>query len=112
MDAQHAKERACILAAMRGFALFSRNHQVFAVGGDGRPRLVCGSRAPVNLWPRVYQVLLHEEEALRVWPRTTFRLAAPSGAYEASSWLRLLWNWLWGRRVRLTDLGDGGGPHA
>lgn len=96
MDRQQAKERACSLAYTRGFSLFQRGHQIFAVRPDGHVVLVCGSKSTAVLWVKAYQILLHDTTFA---PKTEamYRIITPYGLYEASSWYLLLWKWFRGR---------------
>lgn len=102
MDQQHAKERACYLAALRGFALFSRGHQVYSVTPDGRTRLVCGSRSYLDVWGKAHQVMVAESERVAPSPRM-YRVATPHGVFEATTWWGLLWQWFRNRQIEVHD---------
>lgn len=88
MDMQQVKERACHLAAMRGYALFSRGRQIYAVLPEGKTILICGSRHPcIDLWLKAYQNI-HAE------PYPKYRLVTPNKTYVADTWYGLCWNLL------------------
>jgi hypothetical protein len=90
---QHAKERACYVAAVRGFALFTRGKLVYSAHPDGTHRLVCGSRSYSDVWSKTLRVLSKCEEFL-ARSSHTYRLVTPSGMYASATWWGLVWNWL------------------
>lgn len=104
MDAQRAKEKASVLAARRGLSLFTRGHQVWGVGGDGRTQIVCGSRVQSDLWAKAVAVLLREREQQS---SGTFRLVCPDGLYIADSMPTLIFRWWMGRAEPFHASGDG-----
>lgn len=98
VDQQRAKEFACLLALRRGMALFSRGHLVYGVFADGHEVPICGSRQPAELWGKTARVLVRDG-VQNGTPSATYRIWTPGGVYAASTWWRLLWNWVVGERT-------------
>lgn len=107
MAAQIAKERACLIAAQRGVALFSRGTAIYAVHPDGSVVRVAGSKHISDLWPRALRVLEQDADMLKKAP-APFRLYGPGGYYEADSLLTIILKVLLGSRRQLPP--DAGPP--
>lgn len=102
VDQHPWKERACLLAAKRGMALYSRGHHVYGIYSDGTTVLICGGSLG-DAWVKACKVLSQDHD-LRVNRPARYTLQTRGGLIEASSWVELLWLWFLGKKSPLRTL--------